>query len=41
MAKICPAAGREGRSEPFKEWIETWGSHKAEAFPTVIAMRPF
>jgi hypothetical protein len=42
MAKISLAAGHDKpRCEPFKEWTKTWGSHKAESFPTAIAMRPF
>ena len=42
MAKIALVAGHDKpRCEPFKEWIKIWGSHKAESFPTAVAMRPF
>lgn len=42
IAKICSVAERDKqRCEPFKKWIRTWGSHKAESFPTAVAMRPF
>jgi hypothetical protein len=42
MAKIRSVAGRDRQGrEPFEERIETWGSHKAESFPTAIAMRLF
>jgi hypothetical protein len=42
MAKIPLVAGHDKpRCGPFKDGIETWGSHKAESFPTAVVMRPF